>query len=209
MRAPSLGSMARGAACEDLWPTSDTGRSASSPKFGPDLRADVGTENRRSEANGWKYKRRLTEPIGDRASPMTPSIRVNDSPATYAERNGSHYFRRYTAGVVITYRQSSEVRVRVHQRVRKPPGRVPSSVVYQQCGVRAVGHVHENVVTVAQETVLQMRNVRLVIDHQIGQQRVGPEDFRWKCNTSKLKTITGLRIGHPIDFKWRLTLCPS
>lgn len=82
MRAPSLGSTARGAACDDLWPTNDTGRSASSPKLGPALSADVGTENRRSEANGWKYKRRLAVPIGDRASPMIPSISVNDSPAT-------------------------------------------------------------------------------------------------------------------------------
>jgi len=83
MRAPSLGSTANGAACEDLWPTSDTGRSASSPKFGPALSADVGTENRRSEANGWKYRRRPTDPKGDRARPITPSIRVKDSPATY------------------------------------------------------------------------------------------------------------------------------
>jgi len=83
MRAPSLGSTANGAACEDLWPTSDTGRSESSPKFGPALSADVGTENRRSEANGWKYRRRPTDPKGDRARPITPSIRVKDSPATY------------------------------------------------------------------------------------------------------------------------------
>jgi len=83
MSAPSLGSTANGAACEDLWPTNDTGRSASSPKFGPALSADVGMENRRSEANGWKYRRRPTDPKGDRARPMMPSIRVKDSPATY------------------------------------------------------------------------------------------------------------------------------
>lgn len=83
MSAPSLESTANGAACEDLWPTSDTGRSASSPKFGPAFSADVGTENRRSEANGWKYRRRPTDPKGDRARPMMPSIRVKDSPATY------------------------------------------------------------------------------------------------------------------------------
>jgi len=83
MRAPSLESTANGAACEDLWPTNDTGRSASSPKFGPALSADVGTENKRSEANGWKYRRRPTDPKGDRARPMMPSMRVKDSPATY------------------------------------------------------------------------------------------------------------------------------
>lgn len=62
--------------------------------------------------------------------------------------------------------------------MRKSPGRVPSRVVHQNAGVGAVGHVHKNVVAIAQEPVLQMRQVGLVVDHEIGEQRVGPQDLR-------------------------------
>lgn len=71
--------------------------------------------------------------------------------------------------------------------MRKSPRGVTSGVVHQYSGVGAVGHVHEHVVTVAEEAVLQMSRVGLVVDHQVGQQRVGPQDFRWQGDASQLK----------------------
>lgn len=85
-----------------------------------------------------------------------------------------------------TYRQGAEVRVRVHVRVRQPPGGVPPGVVHQYPRVGAVGHVHEHVVAVTQEPVLQTGHVGLVVDHQIGQQRVGPQDLRRQRDAPQL-----------------------
>lgn len=76
-----------------------------------------------------------------------------------------------------THRHRPEVWVREHERVREPPGRVAAGVVHQDTGVGAVGHVHEHVVAVAEESILQTRHVRLVVDDQVGQQRVGSQDF--------------------------------
>lgn len=76
-----------------------------------------------------------------------------------------------------TYRHYPEVWVRKHERVRESPGRVATGVVHQDTGVGAVGHIHEHVVAVAEEPVLQSRHVRLVVDDQVSQQRVGSQDF--------------------------------
>lgn len=76
-----------------------------------------------------------------------------------------------------THRHRPEVWVREHERVREPPGRVAAGVVHQDTGVGAVGHVHEHVVAVAEESVLQTGHVRLVVDDQVGHQRVGSQDF--------------------------------
>lgn len=86
--------------------------------------------------------------------------------------------------------------------MRQSPGGVPPSVVHQNAGIGAVGHVHEHVVAVAQEPVLQMGHVGLVVDHQIGQQRVGPQDFRRQRHAPQLKTA---RTVSPLVVAW-LTL---
>lgn len=96
--------------------------------------------------------------------------------------------------LLVTNRKGSEVWIWEHVRMRESPRCVSSSVVYQNAWVCAVGHVHKYVITVTEESVLQMSHFDLIIDHQICQKSVGPQYFSRQCHASHLKITIHISI---------------